>query len=176
VDGSGQPPLDAGRAWQSGHQLHQRDELRELVACFERGLRSVLRFQGVGHGAFEITGCWATVLAQGAAHKGHSHPNSFLSGVYYVRVDAGADQMNFHDPRRQAAVIRPPVLELSAESTDQVAVRVRSGTLLIFPSWLEHSVDVNPNPSERVSVSFNVMLASFAEQSSQPYWSEEPSP
>ena len=52
---------------------------------------------------------------------------------------------------------------------------MRSGTLLIFPSWLEHSVGANPNEAERISVSFNVMLASFAEQLSQPLWSGEDS-
>ena len=171
----GLPPLEAGRGWQSAHELHHREELRELVSCIERGVTSILRFLRIGVEAFEITGCWATVLAQGAAHRSHSHPNNFLSGVYYVRADAGADRINFHDPRRQAAVIRPPVVELTAENTDQVVVRVHRGTLLIFPSWLEHSVDANPNQAERISVSFNVMLSSFAEQLSQPLWSGEPS-
>ena len=113
------------------------------------------------------------VAALAAAHKAHRHPNNFLSGVYYVRTDAGADRINFHDPRPQAAVIRPPVVELTAENTDQVVVRVHSGTLLIFPYWLEHSVDVNPNEAERISISFNVMLSSFTEQLSQPLWSGE---
>ena len=84
---------------------------------------------------------FATVLACGAAHAPHSHPNNFLSGVYYVRTGPGADSLNFHDPGRQAYVIRPPVVELTAENTDQVVVRVRDGTLLLFPSYLEHSVD-----------------------------------
>lgn len=165
------PPLSAGQGWQSGHELHRRDELRELVSCVKRGVTSVLRFLRIGHDAFEITGCWATVLAKGAAHKAHNHPNNFLSGVYYVRTEAGADRINFHDPRPQASVIRPLVVELTAENTDQVVVQVRSGTLLIFPSWLEHSVDANPNEAERISVSFNVMLSSFTEQLSQPLWS-----
>ena len=63
----------------------------------------------------------------------------------------------------------PPVGELTAKNTDQVAVRVRSVTLLILPSWLEHSVD------ERITVSFIVMLSSFADQLSQPRWSGQPS-
>jgi len=167
------PPLEAGCGWQSAQVLHRRDDLRELVSCVERGVTSILRFLRIGHDAFEITGCWATVLAQGAAHKAHTHPNNFLSGVYYVRTDAGADRINFHDPRRQAGVIRPPVIELTAENTDQVVVRVCSGTMLIFPSWLEHSVDANPNEAQRISVSFNVMLSSFTEQLSQPLWSGE---
>ena len=165
------PPLSAGQGWQSGQALHRRAELRELVSCVDRGVTSILRFLRIGHDAFEITGCWATVLAKGAAHKAHSHPNNFLSGVYYVRADAGADRINFHDPRRQTGVIRPPVVELTAENTDQVVITVRSGTLLIFPSWLEHSVDTNPNEAERISVSFNVMLSSFTGQLSPPLWS-----
>lgn len=168
---SGLPPLAAGRGWQSEPALHRREGFAELVTCIERGVTSILRFLRIGHDAFEITGCWATVLAQGAAHRVHNHPNNFLSGVYYLHADAGADRINFHDPRRQAAVIRPPVVALSAENTDQVVVSVRSGTLLLFPSWLEHSVDANPNAAERISISFNVMLANFVEQLSQPLWS-----
>jgi len=66
-------------------------------------------------------------------------------------------------------------LALRAAARNQVVVRVRSGTLLIFASWLEHSVDANLNPAERVMVSFNVMWSSFAEQLSQPLWSGQPS-
>lgn len=35
-------------------------------------------------------------------------------------LEPGADRINFHDPRPQAAVIRPPVVELTAENADQV--------------------------------------------------------
>ena len=118
----------------------------------------------------EITGCWATVLAPRASHKLHSHPNNFLSGVYYVRTGEGADTINFHDPRRQASVIRPPVVELTAQNTDQVVVRVSDGTLLFFPSYLEHSVDANGSDGERIRISFNLMFSSFARQLSKPLW------
>jgi uncharacterized protein (TIGR02466 family) len=164
------PPLAHGRGWQSAQDLHHREELRELVSCVERGVTSVLRFLRIGDDAFEITACWATVLAPGAAHKLHSHPNNFLSGVYYVRTPAGADTINFHDPRRQTGVIRPPVVELTAENTDQVVVLVRDGTLLLFPSYLEHSVDANASDAERISLSFNLMFSSFTERLSKPLW------
>lgn len=103
----GLPPLEPGLGWQSGHALHQREDFRELVSFVDRAITSILRFLRIGHDAFEITACWATVLAKGAAHKVHSHPNNFLSGVYYVRTQPGADTVNFHDPRRQASVSGP---------------------------------------------------------------------
>ena len=166
----GLPALASGQGWQSEQTLHQRAELRPLVECIEHGVNSILRFLHIGDEAFEITGCWATVLAPGAAHKLHSHPNNFLSGVYYVRTPRGANTINFHDPRPQSSVIRPPVVELTAENTDQVVVRVRAGTLLLFASFLEHSVDANVSDDERISISFNVMFSSFAQRLSKPLW------
>ena len=78
--------LAPGQGWQSEHTLHQREELRELVSLIRHAARSVLRFLRIGYDAIEITGCWANVLATGAVHKAHSHPNKFLSGAYYVRT------------------------------------------------------------------------------------------
>ena len=164
------PALGPGHGWQSEQALHQREEFRDLISCVNNGAKSVLRFWRIGYDAFEVTGCWATVLAKGAAHKAHSHPNNFLSGAYYVRTHPGADTINFHDPRNQTRVIRPPVVELTAENTDQVVVRVTNGTLLMFPSYLEHSVDANGCEEERISVSFNIMFSSFTEKLSRPLW------
>jgi uncharacterized protein (TIGR02466 family) len=164
------PALETGRGWQSERTLHEREELGPLCSCIGEVAKSVLRFLRIGHDAVEITGCWATVLASGAMHKAHSHPNNFLSGVYYVRTWQGADTINFHDPRNQASVIRPPVVELTAGNTDQVVVRVSNGTLLMFPSYLEHSVDANASAEERVSISFNIMFSAFTENLSKPLW------
>jgi uncharacterized protein (TIGR02466 family) len=164
------PKPEPGQGWQSEQALHQRGDFGDLVACVNDATRSVLRFLRIGYDAFEITGCWATVLAKGAAHRSHVHPNNFLSGVYYVRTHPGADTINFHDPRHQASVIRPPVVELTAENTDQVVVKVTDGTLLLFPAYLEHSVDATASDEERISVSFNVMFSSFTENLSKPLW------
>lgn len=171
---AGLPPLAAGAGWQSAQALHRREDFRDLVRCIDEGVASVLRFLRIGAAPCEITACWATVLAHGAAHKLHSHPNNYLSGVYYVCTRPGADTINFHDPRRQTGVIRPPVVELSAENTDQVVLKVQDGSLLMFPSYLEHSVDANTSGEERISLSFNVMFSSFAERLSKPLWGAEP--
>lgn len=166
----GLPDLARGEGWQSDQTLHQRGEFRELVSCVNKAAKSVLRFLKIGYDAFEITGCWANVLPPGAAHRSHSHPNNFLSGVYYVRTRAGADTINFFDPRVQTGIIRPPVVELTAENTDQVVVKVRNGTLLLFPAYLRHSVDPNTSTEERVSVSFNIMFSEFTGNLSKPLW------
>jgi len=162
--------LQPGQAWQSDQALHRFDEFRELVSCINEATTNLLDYLKIGYDAFEITACWANVSAPGAAHKIHSHPNNFLSGVYYAKTHEGADTINFHDPRNQTGVIRPPVTELNAENTDQVVVKVTDGTLLVFPAWLRHSVDANLGVGERISISFNIMFSSFTETMSGPLW------
>ncbi len=105
--------------------------------------------------------------------RAHSHPNNFLSAVYYVRTPRGADAINFHDPRSQTGIIRPPVTELTAANTDQVMVWVANGTLLVFPSYLQHSVDANGRGETCLSVSFNLMFSAFTTALSKPLWGEE---
>jgi len=165
-----EPQLASGQGWQSDRTLHELEEFQDLVSCVNHATKSVLRFLRIGYDAFQITGCWANVLAKGAAHRSHSHPNNFLSGAYYVRTHPGADTINFHDPRNQTGIIRPPVVELTAENTDQVVVKVSNGTLLVFPAYLQHSVDRNMSEKERVSLSFNIMFSSFTENLSRPLW------
>ena len=53
---------------------------------------------------------------------------------------------------------------------DQVVVGVANGTLVIFPSWLQHSVDANRSDEERISISFNILFSSFTETRAKPLW------
>ena len=162
--------IPPGRSWQSGQDLHNREQLVDLISCIDSTAQTVLRFLKVGHNEIEITGCWANINASGAAHAIHSHPNNFLSGIYYVSTHPGANSVNFHDPRPQTGIIRPPVTELTSQNTDQVVVTVSDGTLLMFPSHLAHSVAPNESDKLRISISFNMMFSLFAERLSRPLW------
>jgi len=162
--------LSPGDSWQSKQQLHKCEEFIDLVPRILTSTKAVLEFLKAGFGEVEITGCWANINSAGASHAVHSHPNNFLSGVYYVQTQAGADTINFHDPRSQTSIIRPPVTELTAHNTDQVVMRVSNGTLLLFPAYLCHSVSANESDQPRISISFNLMFSLFAENLSEPQW------
>jgi uncharacterized protein (TIGR02466 family) len=162
--------LAPGESWQSDHGLHERAPFREVVDCIEDAAASVLGYLRISHEGFAVTGCWANVNARGAGHTLHSHPNNYLSGVYYVRTHSGADTINFLDPRPQAGIIRPPVTELTAENTEQVVVTVKDGMLLLFPAWLQHAVDPNRGDRVRISIGFNIMFSAYAETMARPQW------
>ncbi len=162
--------IPPGESWQSNQQLHKREEFIDLAPRILSTAKTVLQFLKVGYDAVEITGCWANINSAGASHAIHSHPNNFLSGVYYIQTQTGADTVNFHDPRPQTDIIRPPITELTAQNTDQVVVNVSKGTLLMFPAYLSHSVSRNESGQPRISISFNLMFSLFAENLSEPLW------
>ncbi len=162
--------IPPGGSWQSGQDLHNREQFVDLISCIDSTAQTVLRFLKIGHNAIEITGCWANINASGASHAIHSHPNNFLSGIYYVHTHPGADSVNFHDPRPQTGIIRPPVTELTSQNTDQVVVTVSDGMLLMFPSYLAHSVAPNESDKLRISISLNMVFSLYAERLSRPLW------
>jgi len=167
---AGQRDLMEGVVWQSPPGLHKLPAILPLVTCVSEAADRVLYFLNIGPRALSMTGCWANVAAPRAAVKMHAHPNNFLSGVYYLKIQPGADTINFHDPRPQTGIIRPPVTKLTAYNTDQVVVAVENGALLIFPAWLPHSVDANRSDGPRISVSFNLMFTAYAETMGAPLW------
>jgi uncharacterized protein (TIGR02466 family) len=161
--------LRPGENWQSDHDLHQRPAFRAALEWVEAATASALAHLRIPQ-PLMVTGCWANVNAAGTGHRLHSHRNNFLSGAYYVQVQDGADSINFFDPKPQAGVIRPHVTEPTAENTEVAMVRVQTGTLLLFPAWLQHAVDVNRSGRARISLSFNLMFPGFAEEMARPGW------
>lgn len=162
--------LKIAESWQSDHDLHKHELFAPVINWMKVAADNVLGYLKIVHNGAQLTGCWANVNAPGASHRLHSHRNNYLSGVYYVRVPEGADTINFFDPRAQAGVIRPPVSELTPENTEQVVLKVKEGMIMIFPAWLQHSVDANHSNQARVSLSFNIMLSDFAESMARPHW------
>src|SRR5260221_1335208 len=162
--------LMPGESWQSDHGLHGLERFREVVDCINEAAESVLEYLKISQEGFMITGCWANVSAPGAAHRVHNHPNNYLTGVYYVQTQQCANTINFLDPRPQTAIIRPPITELTTENTEQVVVSVKDGMLLLFPAWLQHSVDPNRSDRARISLGFNIIFRGYAETMAAPSW------
>ncbi len=164
----------SSRTRQSAQDLHCFEEFSELVAVFDHATRAVLDAMRVTYAGFQITGCWANIGGPGAAHPMHTHANNFLSGVYYVQTPPGAGTICFQDPRDQREIIQPRFCETNQFNIAIQQVAVEAGSLIIFPSWLKHSVPPNGSSEERISISFNVMFSDYAETISPPRWSGIP--
>lgn len=160
--------------WQSQTNLHEEDALSGLVECISGAVDNVLSYLDLVRNEFFITGCWANIASPSAHHRPHTHGNNYLSGVYYVQVAEGARSIEFADPRPQTRIISPPANTDSIKTRNVVPHKVREGMLIVFPSWLSHSVPMNESDHERISISFNIMFNQYAETMSGPKWGARP--
>jgi uncharacterized protein (TIGR02466 family) len=78
-----------------------------------------------------------------------------MSGVYYIQLPQGTDEITFEDPRPA----RMMDFQRSCLVSDEYfSHQPKVGELLLFPSWLPHFVLPNTSNEERISVSFNIEL------------------
>lgn len=162
--------LRPGETWQTDPDMQRRPEFAELTGLMSKAIKAALDFLQVDYTDFAITGCWANFNPTGGLNSAHTHPNNFLSGVYYVQIPTGADSIEFTDPRPAAVACMPPAKQLNRFNGNRMSVQVKPGRIVLFPSWLSHNVPVNRTEQERVSIAFNAMFTTFGETMSAPLW------
>ncbi len=145
-------------AWQSRGNLNTLPAFAPLMSCFTAGSERVLDFLKLEYERFLITDSWANINPPGHSHMVHTHPNNFLSGVYYLRAPERSGDIEFIDPRQQALVLQPRVKQQTPENAWKQRISPQEGQLLIFHSWFQHQVQENLSDEERISISFNIML------------------
>jgi uncharacterized protein (TIGR02466 family) len=146
--------------WHSTDRLHDHPGMQEFVGILHENVAEVVRAYRVDTTkvAVKLATCWAIVNGKLASGVIHCHPNSFLSGVYYVNTNDDSGDIFFQDPRHVASMWSCPVTEYTPWTIRQVSYRPAPGGMLIFPSWLHHGVEPNLSDDLRVSLSFNFLL------------------
>jgi len=104
---------------------------------------------------------WININNKNDINQVHSHPGSFLSGVYYVSSSEGSG--NIHFERDSQEIYSLGLLKLSGQTTvggincEYPPIEKR---LLIFPGWVPHSVLPNTLDTDRISIAFNSEIRS----------------
>ena len=158
--------------------LHKEERYSKLIDWINKCINEVkedLKFQCE---KFTITQCWLNSAEYGQNHHKHLHPNSFLSGIFYVNdsdsntlfygdnswnhtgsslqtmnATFGIDASNFSVHRKDIIKVTPmenPDLEIIHEESSV------KGKLIVFPSNILHSVLSSCSFSNtRYTLSFN---------------------
>lgn len=106
---------------------------------------------------------WISHKRPGQFHTMHTHPNSLISGVfYYGEEDEDIPAITFHRPMAgiNTSYLSPQNQldrRKSQYAWDTFSVNYSAGLLLLFPSYILHSVPVNKSTKVRKSLAFNVL-------------------
>jgi uncharacterized protein (TIGR02466 family) len=130
-------------------------ELKTLLDRHAKTFAEALSLDLKG-GRLKLDSLWANILKPGAAHSGHIHPHSVLSGTVYVATPPGASALKLEDPRLPLMMAAPPRRADAPEATQTfVYLQPEPGTVLMWESWLRHEAPANRAKAERISISFN---------------------
>jgi uncharacterized protein (TIGR02466 family) len=101
---------------------------------------------------------WANVSEGGHSNAAHVHGGAYWSAVYYVRVGDGVGgHLLLHDPRMPGLRMHAPGLRLRHGGPELVArLKPVPGQMILFPSWLSHSVEPWDGSEPRVSIALNL--------------------
>ena len=101
---------------------------------------------------------WPVVVEKGGKINRHTHPNSVLSVVYYPKTGSAltGGKLKFYSPNIHRLPIHVEELnDLSYGDTQYVPEEDR---LFIFPSNIEHEVEVYLGNTPRYSISYDIIV------------------
>ena len=150
-----------GNTTSVNNNLFESAELAELARFCEESLQQYFKeVYAPKHDVIPyITQSWANYTKKGQWHHKHEHPNSFISGVFYVQAQKDIDKIYFYKNGYQQ--IKVPTESFNLYNSESWWLGVETGQLILFPSHLTHMVQTVQTDETRISISFNTFLKGY---------------
>lgn len=118
---------------------------------------------GFDYDTYRFEQSWLSYKHPGQHHTMHSHPNSLISGVFYFGepVDK-TPAIKFHklEGGFNVSYLSPKTVRNKRDlkfAQKEFSIEFTPGLLLLFPSYLHHSVPLNKTDKTRCSLAFNTI-------------------
>ena len=131
--------------------------LAELRAFVLASAADFIKGMGLEPIPLKVERAWINVFAPGAQEEMHSHDGSLLSGTYYVEAPKDCGSINFPDPvgARRAHRAFTKTGGSGYLLAPAMSFEPQPGRLLMFESWVQHSIGCNKSDQVRISIAFN---------------------
>ena len=104
-----------------------------------------------------ITQSWLNYTETNQYHHRHEHPNSLVSGVFYINCDEQFDKIKFYK-NYTYQTIKPQTKEWNLWNSENWWFPVKTGDIILFPSSLTHMVETKQGDNTRISLAFNTFI------------------
>ena len=151
---------NTGNTTSINKNILQNKEMKKLKQFIDKSLKEYFQNIYTPKNNVEpyITQSWCNYTKEGQFHHKHAHPNSFISGVFYVQADKEKDKIYFY--KNTYETIDLPTEEYNSYNSKSWWFETHTNDLIIFPSNLVHMVEKVVG-KERISLSFNTFLKGY---------------
>ena len=133
--------------------LTKHEQLKNLTSFFKECINDYCNTIINSDQRLVITQLWGNRNPKGSKHHEHVHPNSIISGVFYLRQDPKLPPIQFSKSNQEAMKLDPR--KYNHYNAESFMLPCTAAELILFPSNLRHSVPTNMGEEERISLSFN---------------------
>ena len=157
--------LDSGRVvsnsggWQSNAITSDDDFFSEFILEIEEQANNFAKELEICQ-KVKLSNLWININGYKDYNCRHNHPESIISGVFYVKVPDKSSKLKFFHPSVDL-MVRDWNLNVDLKCNKYTSsiweIFPEDGKLLLFPSWLDHEVDQNLSQEKRISISFNLI-------------------
>lgn len=117
-----------------------------------------------------IVSCWANKNSKLQYHHYHFHPNSIISGIFYLTTHESGNTVfampdpwynNLSDPKMPLMPLSTNTGESYGELFPQLSGKNKpiSGKLILFPSHIKHKVLPLTSNEDRYTIAFNTFIS-----------------
>ena len=103
-----------------------------------------------------ITQSWLNYMGPNQQCHTHTHSNSYVSGILYVKCHETLDKITFYNEDYHA--IELCIKNQNLFNSDSWVFPVKTKDVVMFPSSLTHGVDTTEGDDTRISLVFNVFI------------------
>jgi len=103
-----------------------------------------------------ITQSWLNYTETNQYHHKHAHPNSLVSGVFYINCHKEHDKIKFFNDNYKT--IKLEIKDWNIWNSESWWFSVKTGDVILFPSSLTHMVETKQGDNTRISLAFNVFI------------------
>ena len=155
--------LNAGNTTSSERYVLKDDKLKNIKNFIDSGIDYYVKNIIIPkHGPLEfyVTQSWLNFTKPNQFHHKHEHPNSIISGVFYIDADVEKDKIFFYKENSYKQ-ISFPTDNYNWWNSPSWYFEVKTGDLLLFPSNLTHMVENKVGENVRCSLAFNVFAKGY---------------
>jgi len=121
-------------------------EFQEYIGLLSNKALDHMGYDLTNHELF-WTDMWVQEFAKngGGHHEGHIHADNHISGFYFLKCSEKTSFPIFQDPRLGKVITQLPIKNENKTTfvTDLINYKPIPGTLIIFPSFLEHQFTID---------------------------------
>lgn len=132
--------------------------INQLINQINPLVRSVAKDYGIINSKFmaiKHDDYWININQPNTCNATHTHPTSLISGVFYVKCNDNSGSIKLENDAHKQYFNGTFLNNSNKLNYLDITYTPKVNRLILFPSWLAHSVTVNKSNEDRISIAFN---------------------